>query len=176
DLITRAICCLRPQVPGLSDNIRVRSVVGRWLEHSRVYYFGAGSEGPGPEQTRTAAPTAAGHYDVPYILPDGGEVYMGSADMMERNLDRRVEAVVAVCEPDLAARLRRILDVELADDALAWELRSDATWHKVPVVSGFNAHRHFQQGAVDRGRQRREPEALHVPAGAAEPGPAPPRS
>ena len=169
DLITRAICCLRPQVPGLSDNIRVRSLVGRWLEHSRVFYFGGATDGPGPEQARTATRGDDGHYDVPHILPDGGEVYLGSADMMERNLDRRVEAVVSVSEPDLAARLRRMLDVELADDALAWELRSDATWQKVPVVTGFNAQRHFQWSALDRGRQRRGPEALHVPA--PEPGP-----
>ncbi|MDQ2728246.1 MAG: RNA degradosome polyphosphate kinase [Actinomycetota bacterium] len=173
DLITRAICCLRPQVPGLSDNIRVRSVVGRWLEHSRVFYFGGGAEGPGPDQPRAATPTDDGHYDVPHILPGGGEVYLGSADMMERNLDRRVEAVVSVSDPDLAARLRRILEIELADDALAWELRRDATWQKVPVVTGFNAQRHFQQRAVDRGRQRREPESLYVPA--AEPGPPAPR-
>ena len=174
DLITRAICCLRPQVPGLSDNIRVRSLVGRWLEHSRLFYFGAGAQAPGPDQPTTASPTDDGHYDVPHLLPDGGEVYLGSADMMERNLDRRVEAVVSVSEPDLAARLRRILDAELADDALAWELRSDATWQKVPAVTGFNAQRHFQQRAVEAGRQRRGPEALHVPA--TEPGPAaPPR-
>lgn len=164
DLVTRAICCLRPQVPGLSDNIRVRSVVGRWLEHSRVYYFGAGT--PAPDACEAVATLDGdGDFVVPHLLPEGGEVYLGSADMMERNLDRRVEAVVSVADPALAARLRRILDVELADDALAWELRGDGTWHKVPVTAGFNAHRWFQAQAqaLDRSRRRREPESLHVP-------------
>ncbi|MGH9114242.1 MAG: polyphosphate kinase 1, partial [Acidimicrobiales bacterium] len=112
DLIVRAICCLRPGVPDLSDNIRVRSIVGRWLEHSRVFYFGAGSGAAG--------------------VAEGGEFYLGSADMMERNLDRRVEAVAPVTTPEMQARLREILEVELADDTRAWALGPDGTWHKVP--------------------------------------------
>ncbi len=175
DLVTRAICCLRPQVPGMSENIRVRSVVGRWLEHSRLFYFGAGAEGPDAGESRAVVVGDDGEVFVPHILPDGGEVYLGSADMMERNLDRRVEAVVSVLEADLAARLREILDVELADDALAWELRSDGTWHKIPVVTGFNAHRFFLDGALDRGRRRREPESLDVSAVSGESVPGPPR-
>ena len=101
DLIVRAICCLRPGLPGLSDRIRVRSLVGRWLEHSRLYYFGDGS--PSEELV-------------------GGRFYIGSADMMDRNLDRRVEAVVPIESSDLQGRLREILLTELADDVRAWTL------------------------------------------------------
>ena len=138
DLVVRAICCLRPGVPGLSDNIRVRSVVGRWLEHSRIFYFGA----------------------------DGGEYLLGSADMMERNLDRRVEALVPVTSPEMQARLLEILDLELADDTRAWELDPDGTWHKVPTTNGVNAQQALQELAVARSRRRREPEVLHgVPPG-----------
>jgi polyphosphate kinase len=173
DLITRAICCLRPGVPGLSDNIRVRSIVGRWLEHSRIYYFGNGADvGPGAGQIRDPAATihrgsgvddagdGGGLVPVPRSLPDGGLVLIGSADMMGRNLDRRVEAVVPVIEPDLAARVREILDVELADDRLAWELHGDGTWHKIPAITGFDAHRWFQQQAQERGRRRLDLEPL----------------
>ena len=133
DLIVRAICGLRPGVPGLSDNIAVRSIVGRWLEHSRIFYFGA----------------------------DGGEFLLGSADMMERNLDRRVEAVVPVAAPELQLRLREVLDLDLADDTRAWELDPDGSWHKVPTVVGINAQHSLQELAVTRSRRRREPDVLH---------------
>jgi polyphosphate kinase len=150
DLITRAICCLRPGVAGLSDNIRVRSLVGRWLEHSRVYYFGAGAtfDPSGPAETNDGALPA-----IPQVLPDGGVVLIGSADMMERNLDRRVEAVVPVTEPGLAARLREMLEVLLADDRLAWALAADRSWHRVPAGRGINAHRWFQDQAQERASQ-----------------------
>jgi polyphosphate kinase len=134
DLIVRAICCLRPGVPGLSDNIRVRSIVGRWLEHSRIFYFGAGSEG----------------------LGDGGEYYLGSADMMERNLDRRVEAVVPVGQPELQGRLREILELDLADDARAWTFDPDGVWRKAPTITGLNAQHKLQELAVSRSRRWRE--------------------
>ena len=98
DLIIRGICCLVPGVPGLSDHIRVRSIVGRYLEHTRIYRF-ANGDGPG-------RPT----------------VLIGSADLMPRNLDRRVEALVPVDDPELQARLDEILEVNLADDTLAWTL------------------------------------------------------
>jgi polyphosphate kinase len=133
DLVVRAVCCLRPGVPGLSDNIRVRSIVGRWLEHSRIFYFGAG----------------------------GGEYLVGSADMMERNLDRRVEAVVPVTAPELRDRLQEIIELDLADDARAWQLASDGTWHKAPTVAGVNAQQTLQELAIARARRRREPEVLH---------------
>jgi polyphosphate kinase len=152
DLITRAICCLRPGVPGLSDNIRVRGLVGRWLEHSRIYFFGAGDPDPGPP-----IELLEGYQPFPPQVPRGGEYYIGSADMMERNLDRRVEAIVPVPR-ELRPRLREILEVELADDVLAWELQGDGTWTKVAIRPDrtLDAHRWFQDAARQRDPRRRE--------------------
>jgi len=124
DLIIRGISCLRPGVPGLSENITVRSLVGRFLEHSRVYRFGA--------RGRTR------HY------------YIGSADLMPRNLDRRVEALAPITDPDLQFRIDEIIDVLLADDLLAWELSADGTWARVPVTSGVDAHLVLQELARAR--------------------------
>jgi polyphosphate kinase len=101
DLIIRGICCLRPGVPGLSDHIRVISIVGRFLEHSRLFYFANG----GAE-----------------------EYYIGSADWMPRNFDRRVEAVTPVDDPALHRRLRSLIDVCLSDNRQAWELAGDGTY------------------------------------------------
>ena len=129
DLIIRGICCLRPQVPGLSDNIRVRSIVGRYLEHSRIFYFGGGG----------------GRFEPEY--------YIGSADMMPRNLDRRVEVVVAVADPDLHARLQQILAVNLADDMLAWELGGDGEWVKIATRIGVCTQRRLYELAVERARR-----------------------
>jgi polyphosphate kinase len=163
DLIVRGICCLRPGVAGLSENIRVRSLVGRYLEHSRIYFFGAtGKNGAvlipstldGAAEARL--PIARG------AVPDGGEYYIGSADMMPRNLDRRVEAVVPVTDQELCQRLREILEVEMADDVLAWELRGDGTWAKMPTVTGLNTQRQFQDLALERARRRREPDPLNA--------------
>jgi polyphosphate kinase len=124
DLIVRGLCSLRPGVPGLSDRIRVRSLVGRFLEHSRIFRFG----------------------------PDGdaAEYYLGSSDLMPRNLDRRVEAMVPVLDPALQERLAQILDVELEDDVLAWELHANGGWSKVPTVKGVNAQQAFEQLAAAR--------------------------
>ena len=124
DLLIRGICCLRPGVPGLSDRIRVRSIVGRFLEHSRVYRFGSARRG----------------FD--YLI--------GSADWMPRNLDRRVEALAPVENEALQARLAEVLAIELADDELAWELDPEGGWHKVPSARGINAHRALQELAVER--------------------------
>jgi polyphosphate kinase len=103
DLVIRGICRLRPETPGLSSRIRVRSVLGRYLEHSRILAFGNGRTDP-----------------VRY--------YIGSADMMPRNLDRRVEVLAPVEDPDLAARLQEILDVNLSSDCRAWRLAADGNW------------------------------------------------
>lgn len=114
DLIIRGICSLIPGAPGMSENINVRSVVGRYLEHSRVFRFGA----------RGA--------DRKYFL--------GSADLMPRNLDRRVEAVVPIEDPDLRFRIDELLEVSLADDTLAWVLGSDSIWSKIPADIGVETH------------------------------------
>jgi polyphosphate kinase len=124
DLIVRGICCLRPGVEGLSENIQVRSVVGRYLEHSRIYRFGA--------RGRTR------HY------------YIGSADLMPRNLDRRVEALAPVTDPDLQFRIDEVLDVLLADDNLAWSLGPDGKWERVPTSAGVDAHIALQELARAR--------------------------
>ena len=149
DLIVRAMCCLRPGVLGLSENIRVRSLVGRYLEHSRIFYF---SEGAGA----LANPPAR----VGLSLPAGGRYLLGSADMMERNLDRRVEALVDVTSEEIQVRLREILEVVLADDELAWTLSAAGTWEKVPVTKHFNAQRHFQELALSRSKRRGSGERL----------------
>jgi polyphosphate kinase len=163
DLIVRAMCCLRPGVRGLSETIRVRSLVGRYLEHSRIYFFGAGQgRSGGSRQAHFATalgPDFAGDghssaREGGATLPDGGIYLMGSADMMERNLDRRVEALVDVTQGEIKARLREILEVELSDDELAWELLSDGTWRKVPAVKKFNAQRYFQELALSRTKRR----------------------
>ena len=130
ELIVRSLCCLRPGVAGLSENIRVRSIVGRYLEHSRIMAFGTGESRP-----------------VRYLI--------GSADMMPRNLDRRIEVVVPVEAPELQARLREILEINLADDTLAWQLGSDGAWTKVPTVDGVSTHARLQEIALGRDRHRR---------------------
>ena len=122
DLLVRSMCSLRPGVPGLSERIRVRSIVGQFLEHSRIFSFGNGGR---------------------------PEYYLGSSDLMPRNLDRRVEAVVPVTDPKLRHRLQEILDISLADDVLSWELGPDASWRRVPTVRGFNSHERFKELAVE---------------------------
>ncbi len=126
DLIVRGICCLRPGVPGLSERIRVRSVIGRYLEHSRIYRFANGS------------------------APGEPVVFIGSADLMPRNLDRRIEALVPVTDPSLARRVDELLEVELADDTLAWTLGGDGTWTHVPQGRTVDTHLRFQELALAR--------------------------
>jgi polyphosphate kinase len=129
DIVVRGICCLRPGVPGLSERITVRSIVGRFLEHSRIFRFGE----PGRD-------------DAEYVI--------GSADMMPRNLDRRVEAMLRVSDRRLRARLDEILDLNFADDVLAWSLEADGTWTKVPVVHGIDAQVALQDLALARTKAR----------------------
>jgi polyphosphate kinase len=123
DLIIRGICCLRPGVHGLSERIRVRSIVGSYLEHSRIFRFGSDARGP--------------------------RYWIGSADLMPRNLASRVECVAPVTDPELAARLEEILVVNLSDDLLAWELGPDG-WKKVPTTLGIDAHARLQELAEAR--------------------------
>ena len=101
DLIVRGICCLRPGIPGVSDNIRVRSIVGRFLEHSRVYYFHANGE---------------------------ERVFCSSADWMDRNFFRRVEVCFPILDEELKKRLIADLDVGLSDNCQAWELQPDGSY------------------------------------------------
>jgi polyphosphate kinase len=122
DLIVRGICCLRVGVPGLSENIRVRSIVGRYLEHSRIYRFGSERRGV--------------HF------------FIGSADLMPRNLDHRVECVTEVVDGGLKDRLDRILRVNLEDDLLAWTLGAKG-WTKVPTVRGMDTHVYLQRLAEE---------------------------
>jgi polyphosphate kinase len=109
DLIVRGFCCLRPGSPGLSDNIRVISIVGRFLEHSRIFWFhNLGQE----------------------------EIYMGSADWMSRNLSHRVEAATPIENPLLFQRVREILDIMLADNRQAWDLSPDGAWRQRHPAAG----------------------------------------
>ncbi len=130
DLLTRGICCLRPGVEGLSENIRVRSILGRYLEHSRVVRFEHG-EG-----------------DAPMFL-------LGSADWMERNLDRRVEVMVPVLHPKHRDWLDQVLAFELADDIVCHELGSDAVWRRrgPEVFSDGDAQERFYNWVADRQRK-----------------------
>jgi polyphosphate kinase len=135
DLIVRGRCCLRPGVPGLSEGIRVRSIVGRYLEHSRIFRFGGVDGRP-------------------------LRISLGSPDMMERNLDRRVEVIVPVDDPDIQDRLARLLDDALRDEANSWTLQPDGSWRRVvPAAAGggpgFNLQDHCQRQALASLRDRR---------------------
>ena len=119
DIWVRGMCALRPEVPGLSDNIRVRSVLGRFLEHSRIYAFGTGDPDPGPPSSQA----------LPGEDPEAGsEVWLGSADMMHRNLDRRVETLVRVTDAAHTARLRELIALGMDDRTSSWWLSGDGTW------------------------------------------------
>ncbi|HEY7926465.1 MAG TPA: polyphosphate kinase 1 [Candidatus Dormibacteraeota bacterium] len=124
DLIVRGMCTLNPAASTAPERLRIRSLVGRYLEHSRIYRFGAG-------------PAAA--------------YFISSADLMPRNLDRRVEVAVPVADPALRARLDEIIDLSLADDALAWRFDGHV-WERVPRGSGVDAQEALAEGATRRNR------------------------
>lgn len=111
DIVERGICALKPGVPGLSENIRVRSILGRFLEHSRIYAF-CNADGPQIGEGPASGP----------------EVYIGSADLMHRNLDRRVEALVRVTAPEQIDGLIKYVDLQMADSTMSWHMQPDGTY------------------------------------------------
>lgn len=131
DVWVRGICAVRPQVPGLSDNVRVRSVLGRFLEHSRVFAFGGGGD---------------------------PEVWIGSADLMHRNLDRRIEALVRVVDPSHRTSLSRLLETGVSDTTASWHLGPDGDWTRHAHDAEGRPLRNVQEMQIDARRRRRGPQ------------------
>lgn len=126
DVWVRGICAVRPGVTGLSENIRVRSVLGRFLEHSRVFAFGNGGE---------------------------PEVWIGSADMMHRNLDRRIEALVRITDPAHRAALNRLFETGMSDTTASWHLGPDGEWTRHSTDADGQPLRNVQEMLIDARRQ-----------------------
>ncbi len=137
DLLVRGICALRPGVPGLSETIRVRSILGRFLEHSRIYAFAGAGEPDGADAAEA-----------------GPAVFIGSADLMHRNLDRRVEALVRIADPDQIIELIDLIDASMDDGTSSWHLTPDDTWERHATDDEGRALHDMQSVLIARHRRR----------------------
>lgn len=125
ELIVRGICAVRAGIPGISENIKIRSILGRFLEHSRIFHFVNGGS---------------------------DELYIGSADLMDRNLNRRVESLVGIIEPDHKAALIELLDEYLSDEIANWQMLPDGTWQSISKLPGGTAVDDVQHLLIDKYR------------------------
>ena len=146
DLIIRGACSIQPGLPGVSERIKVRSIIGQFLEHSRIWGFENGGD---------------------------REWYIGSADLMDRNLDRRIEAVAPVEDPEARARLATIVDTMVADDRRSWQLQSDGTWVRTEVVNGregtVDTFEALKEEALERGQVTTAPRRPGAGVGSLDP-------
>jgi polyphosphate kinase len=125
DLIVRGICAIRSGIPGVSENIKIRSLLGRFLEHSRIFHF---------------------------INAGDDEIYIGSADLMDRNLSRRVESLVRIAEPEHKASLIELLDEYLSDEIANWQMLQNGKWQNISKNSDGSAIENVQQLLIEKYR------------------------